>query len=75
MESDSHHHMLVLVVGGRETRISTRVSHGGNEDIPANIVAQMAKQCHLTNEQFGMLVRCPLSASAYVELVRQKGAL
>lgn len=74
-EPSSHHRMLVLVVDGGETRISTKMSHGGSEDIGPAIMSQMAKQCHLSNEQFRQLVACPLSADGYVALLRGGGTL
>ena len=49
---------------GKKTIVRTKTSHGGKE-IDDNLLSQMAKQCKLTNKDFGLLVDCPLSRDDY----------
>ena len=35
------------------------------KEIDDNLLAQMAKQCKLSNADFGLLVECPLSRDEY----------
>ena len=54
---------------GKKTIVRTKTSHGARE-IDDNLLAQMAKQCKLSNKDFGLLVECPLSRDDYeVKLV------
>jgi predicted RNA binding protein YcfA (HicA-like mRNA interferase family) len=54
---------------GKKTIVRTKTSHGG-KDIDDNLLSQMAKQCKLTNKDFGQLIDCPLSRDDYeVKLV------
>jgi len=75
VESESRHKMLVLMVEGRASRISTHVSHGPEETLSDALVALMAHQCHLSVPQFRDLVGCPLTAEDYVVLLRSKVSL
>ena len=75
VESESRHKMLVLMVDGRASRISTHVSHGPEETLSEALVTLMAHQCHLSVPEFREVVGCPLTGEAYVELVRKKGLI
>jgi hypothetical protein len=49
---------------GKKTAVFTKTSHGARE-IDDNLLSRMAKQCRLSNKDFGLLVDCPLDRNAY----------
>ena len=59
-----HNYFFYYSKAGKKTIVRTKTSHGGKE-IDDNLLAQMAKQCKLTNKDFGLLVECPLSREDY----------
>ena len=59
-----HNYFFYYFKAGKKTIVRTKTSHGGKE-IDDNLLAQMAKQCKLTNKDFGLLVECPLSRDDY----------
>ena len=69
---ESHHRLLILHVGGHKTGIRTKLSHGITE-YGRELLAQMAKSLHLTNQELQDLVDCPLSEEDYVRLLAEKG--
>lgn len=58
---------------GKKSSVRTKTSHGtGHRDIADVLVAQMAKQCRLTNALFRDLINRPLDRAAYeAKLVEQ----
>jgi len=66
-----HNYFFYYSTAGKKTIIRTKTSHGSRE-IDDNLLAQMAKQCKLSNKDFGLLVDCPLSREDYeLRLVMQ----
>jgi len=64
-----HNYFFYHSKAGKKTIVRTKTSHGARE-IDDNLLAQMAKQCRLTNKDFGLLIDCPLSRDAYeVQLI------
>lgn len=59
-----HNYFLYHSKAGKKTIVRTKTSHGSRA-IDDNLLAQMAKQCRLTNKDFGLLVDCPLSRDDY----------
>lgn len=59
-----HNFFVYHSKAGKKTMVRTKTSHGSKE-IDDNLLAQMAKQCKLSNKDFGLLVECPLSRDAY----------
>lgn len=59
-----HNFFFYRSKAGKKTIVRTKTSHGGKE-IDDNLLSQMAKQCKLTNKDFGLLVDCPLSRDDY----------
>lgn len=57
---------------GKKTIVRTKTSHGG-KDVDDNLLSQMAKQCKLTNKDFGRLIDCPLSRDDYEALLVAAG--
>lgn len=49
---------------GRKTAVFTKTSHGARE-IDDNLLSRMAKQCKLSNKDFGLLIDCPLDRETY----------
>ena len=66
-----HNYFFYHSKAGKKTIVRTKTSHGA-KDIDDNLLAQMAKQCKLSNRDFGLLVDCPLSRDDYeAKLVAQ----
>ncbi|MCC7147225.1 MAG: hypothetical protein IT443_12335 [Phycisphaeraceae bacterium] len=61
-----------LYVGGKKTRIYTKISHGEKE-VHDGLLGTMARQLGLTKKQMGELVDCPLSQEAYVKILQDGG--
>ncbi len=59
-----HNYFFYYSIAGKKTTVRTKTSHGARE-IDDNLLAQMAKQCKLSNKDFGLLVECPLTRDAY----------
>lgn len=61
-----HHYFIYYTKESKKTTIKTKTSHTGKiKDIPDNLLAKMAKQCHLTKSDFLSLIDCPLSREEY----------
>lgn len=59
-----HNYFFYYSIAGKKTIVRTKTSHGSRE-IDDNLLAQMAKQCKLSNKDFGLLIECPLSRDDY----------
>lgn len=69
-----HNYFLYHSKAGKKTIVRTKTSHGARE-IDDNLLAQMAKQCKLTNKDFGLLIDCPLSRDQYESKLIAVGAV
>ena len=49
------------------------MSHGADRDISDQLLAQMARQLHLTRRQFDSLIDCDLSQADYEATMRRDG--
>ena len=54
-------------------RIKTILSHGADRDINDRLLAQMARQLHLTRREFDELIDCRLSQDDYEAMMRRDG--
>ena len=73
-ETNSRHLQLKFFsVDGEDTEIGTLVSHGSDRDINDRLLAQMARQLHLTRRQFDALIDCDLSQADYEATMRRDG--
>ena len=71
---DSRHRQFVYFDdNGRPTNVRTLLSHGGNRDVGARLLGEMARQCRLTRREFDDLVRCPLTREGYRSLLVERG--
>ena len=69
-----HNYFFYFSIAGKKTIVRTKTSHGAKE-IDDNLLAQMAKQCNLSNKDFGLLVECPLSRNDYESKLIAAGAV
>ena len=69
-----HNYFFYFSIAGKKTIVRTKTSHGAKE-IDDNLLAQMAKQCKLSNKDFGLLVECPLSRNDYESKLIASGAV
>ena len=58
---------------GTQSRIKTIMSHGSDRDINDRLLAQMARQLHLTRREFDELIDCGLSQNDYEAMMRRDG--
>jgi len=73
-QHEGDHAFFRLYVGGKKTRIGTKISHGEKE-IHDGLLAQMARDAKLVKGEFLDLVDCPMSTEQYVRLLRERGHL
>ena len=68
-------HLTLTFFGtdGGETEIVTMVSHGSDFDIGNRLLAEMARQLHLTRREFDELIDCGLSQDDYEAMMRRDG--
>lgn len=59
---------------GKKTVVFTKTSHGARE-IDDNLLSRMARQCRLSNKDFGLLIDCPLDRDAYESRLVAQGAV
>jgi len=69
---DNDHTFYHLIVNGKKTVISTKISHGEKE-IGDKLLGMMARQVRLSRRDFLNLVDCPLTLDEYLKLLRQAG--
>lgn len=69
-----HNYFFYYSKVGKKTIVRTKTSHGARE-IDDNLLAQMAKQCKLSNKDFGLLIECPLSRDDYEAKLVAVGAV
>jgi hypothetical protein len=53
----------------------TFVSHGGPKDLSDKRISDMAKECHLSNQQFKDLAKCKMSKEQYRQILIDKGII
>lgn len=70
----SSHRLFRLTIDGKKTAIHTVMSRGSH-DLGTHMLSSMAKQIALSSEEFVQLVRCPLTAEGYLDLLRERGQL
>jgi predicted transcriptional regulator len=71
-----HHRFIYYTLTGIKTAVFTKISRGAShKGISKGILAQMAKQCRLSNAEFRDLLDCPLSREGYENLLKAKGAI
>jgi hypothetical protein len=66
---EADHRYYLFYLEGRlaaRTKVSTGTKY---KDLRDDLLKKMAKQCHLTTQQFLNLVDCPMSAEQYKEIV------
>jgi hypothetical protein len=70
-----HRYFIYWSEDGRKSMAKTKTSHGTGKDVSDDLIAQMARQCGLTKQNFLRLVECPLQRSDYEVLLRQANRL
>ena len=71
---DSHHKLFYLTKDGKITGVHTFLSHGLRE-YPAELLAKMQAQLHLSGKEFEDLIACPLSGDEYLALLVERGVI
>lgn len=72
---ENDHSFFHLYVGGKDTGVFTKISHGEKE-IHTPLAKRMQHQLKLQSmANFRDLVECPLSADDYVRLLRKAGVI
>jgi hypothetical protein len=71
-----HHFFVYITLEGKKTAVRTKTSHTPKmKDISDNLLAQMAKQCRLSKNDFSRLLDCPLDREAYENILKDNGTL
>ena len=70
----SHHVMFRLMAQGRTTSIRTRFSHGERK-ADDWLIAQIARQLHLTKQELLRFIECEIGQEDYVRLMIERGHL
>jgi hypothetical protein len=71
-----HVRYAFLDVDGKESVIKTMISHGmSGTALSEDLMSKMARQLHLTKQQFLDLIDCRLSEEGYRECLRDLGIL
>ena len=65
----AHPYLCYVRSDGLRTSIRTKVSHGSKSDITTGLVSAMARQCHITTQQFKQLAECTLDRQQYEQLL------
>lgn len=68
-----HLYLTYVRADGRRTSIRTKVSHGSKSDITTGLISAMARQCHITTQQFKQLAECTLDQQQYEQLLTVNG--
>ena len=59
--------------GKRDTRVHTKISHGGSGDISEELLAKMYKQLHFhSKNELLLFVDCSMSEDEYRDLIAKK---
>jgi len=53
----------------------THISHGTSKPIHDGLISAMSKQCQLKTSEFKNLINCPLSKKAYIQKLKECGAI
>lgn len=72
---ESHHtdhEMFVYKINGKKSEIRTKISHGETE-IGDPLISMMARQLHLSKNQFVDFAKCIMSEEEYRKELLQKG--
>jgi predicted RNA binding protein YcfA (HicA-like mRNA interferase family) len=57
----------------KDITIKTKVSHSSKgKDIPSDLISKMAKQCHLSKNDFLEFIDCSLSQEQYVSKLHEQ---
>ena len=68
-----HLQLRYFSVAGEDSEMFTLVSHGADRDIGDRMLAQMARQLHLSRRQFDSLIDCSLSQAEFEAMLRDGG--
>jgi len=71
---DSDHLVYRLFGSNGELFVRTKISHGMlGSSLSADLISKMARQLHLTKNEFLALVDCPMNEEQYREILGEKG--
>ena len=69
-----HNYFNYYSKAGKKTAVFTKTSHGSRE-IDESLLSLMARQCKLSNKDFGLLIDCPLDRDTYEAKLVARGAV
>ncbi len=74
LSENDHHKSVYYALDKHKTSVWTKTSHGSSyRDIDDNNLSKMARQCRLSNKDFGRLIDCPLSRKEYEKMLLEAG--
>ena len=69
-----HNYFNYYSKAGKKTAVFTKTSHGSRE-IDDSLLSLMARQCKLSNKDFGLLIDCPLDRDTYEAKLIARGSV
>ena len=69
-----HNYFNYYSKAGKKTAVFTKTSHGSRE-IDESLLSLMARQCKLSNKDFGLLIDCPLDRDTYEAKLIARGSV
>ena len=71
--NDGDHNFFYFIEKGKKTSVFTKTSKGTNyKTISDDLIGKMARQIRLTNQQFHVLIKCPLTREEYRSILLEK---
>ncbi|AMM53497.1 hypothetical protein [Pyrococcus kukulkanii] len=83
-EENRDHVYLTLLIGGKETKIKTKISHSHkSKQLPPWILIEIAKQLGFKDpkthkvdwQAFYNFIDCPMDYNQYIQYLQQKGII
>lgn len=71
---ESDHTYLTLFVGGKQTSVRTKISHG-NTEYGDDLLATVSRQLALTKADLLKLIDCSLGEEKYVRILTDAGRI
>lgn len=71
-EGKGDHHFYFFWIDNKRSSVRTKISHD-NKEYGSSLLMLMAKQLHVSADELGALLDCPLTREKYIALLRERG--
>lgn len=69
LEPKKDHKYYRLFYKGKKSHIYTKTSHGNKTVDSDELIKKMRTQLHLDKKNFDLLIKCPLTEQAYIDIL------